>query len=63
MSGPRPGPGPSTGLCDRCRHQRLVPTRRSVFSMCLRSREDPAYPRYPVLPVRECAGFAARPSG
>jgi len=43
---------PSAGLCDRCRHQRLVPnTRGSVFSLCERSREDPAYPRYPRLPV------------
>lgn len=49
------------GLCDRCRHQRLVPNRRgSVFSLCQRSRTDPAYPRYPRLPVTRCAGFEAR---
>jgi hypothetical protein len=47
------------GLCDRCAHQRLVPnTRGSVFSLCERSRTEPeSYPRYPPLPVRECAGF------
>jgi hypothetical protein len=48
------------GLCDRCRHQRLVPTRRSVFSLCLLSREDHRYPRYPVVPVTSCTGFAPR---
>jgi hypothetical protein len=52
---------PSAGLCDRCRHQRLVPnTRGSVFSLCERSRSDPAYPRYPRLPVLSCSGFDAR---
>jgi len=46
------------GLCDRCRHQRLVAnTRGSCFSLCERSRDDPAYPKYPRLPVRACAGF------
>jgi hypothetical protein len=49
---------PPTGLCDRCLHQRLVPnTRGSVFSLCERSRTDPAYPRYPRLPVLSCPGF------
>lgn len=50
------------GLCDSCRHQRLVPnTRGSVFSLCERSREDPAYPRYPPVPVLGCPGFEPRP--
>jgi hypothetical protein len=45
------------GLCDDCAHQQLVPnTRGSVFSLCLRSREDPAYPRYPRVPVLSCPG-------
>jgi hypothetical protein len=56
----------SAGLCEECRHQRLVPnTRGSVFSLCERSREDPAYPRYPRLPVLSCPGFqrgSARPA-
>jgi hypothetical protein len=48
----------NAGLCDSCRHQQLVPnTRGSTFSLCLRSRTDQAYPRYPRLPVRECAGY------
>jgi hypothetical protein len=54
---------PAAGLCDGCRHQRLVPnTRGSVFSLCERSRDDERYPRYPRLPVRECAGFEPRPA-
>jgi len=52
------------GLCDRCVHQRLVPTTRgSVFSLCERSRAEPRrYPRYPRLPVLRCDGFDAAPS-
>lgn len=41
------------GLCDRCRFQRLVPTRRSVFTMC----EEPRMPRYPAVPVMRCPAF------
>jgi hypothetical protein len=58
MSSPpaRPG-GPQAGLCDTCVHRQLVPnTRGSVFSLCTRSREDPAYVRYPRLPVLACPG-------
>lgn len=52
------------GLCDRCTHQKLIHnTRGSTFSMCLRSREDPAYPKYPRVPVMACAGFEQRPPG
>jgi hypothetical protein len=28
--------------------------------MCERSKTDPAYPKYPRLPVLECAGFEKR---
>ncbi|HEX2096904.1 MAG TPA: hypothetical protein VHF50_05985 [Solirubrobacterales bacterium] len=49
------------GLCDRCRHQKLVRnTRGSTFSLCLRSRTDESYPRYPRIPVVECAGYDRR---
>jgi len=55
-------PGPGAGLCETCRHRQLVPnTRGSVFWLCARSRTDPAYPRYPRLPVLRCAGH--EPSG
>jgi hypothetical protein len=36
-------------------------TRGSVFSMCERSKTDPAFPKYPPLPVLECRGYLARP--
>lgn len=49
---------PAAGLCDSCRHQRLVRnTRGSRFSLCLRSLDSDAYPRYPPTPVRSCPGF------
>jgi hypothetical protein len=52
---------PQAGLCDRCRHQRLVGnTRGSTFSLCERSRSDPAFPRYPRLPVVRCSGYEPR---
>jgi hypothetical protein len=55
---------PDAGLCDRCRHQRLIRnTRGSTFSMCQLSRIDPRYPRYPRLPIRACGGFSRREEG
>ncbi|MFZ1926788.1 MAG: hypothetical protein WAU42_11670 [Solirubrobacteraceae bacterium] len=51
---------PNVGLCETCKHRRLVPnTRGSVFSLCERSRTEPAYPRYPRLPVLRCVGYEA----
>jgi hypothetical protein len=50
------------GLCDSCRHQKLVRTTRgSTFSMCLRSRTDERFPKYPRLPVERCSGYEERP--
>ena len=55
---------PDAGLCDRCRHQRLINnTRGSVFSLYERSRTDPDFPRYPRLPVQSCRGFEERAAG
>jgi hypothetical protein len=52
---------PRAGLCDSCRHQRVVRnTRGSEFSLCERSRTEPEYPRYPRLPVTKCAGHEPR---
>ncbi|HTC71277.1 MAG TPA: hypothetical protein VK655_00210 [Solirubrobacteraceae bacterium] len=62
-SNPASRVGPRAGLCDSCAHQQQVPnTRGSVFSLCLRSRTDRAYPRYPRLPVLACDGYERRPS-
>jgi hypothetical protein len=47
---------PSPGLCERCRHSRRIEARRSVYWLCERSATDPAYPRYPALPVLHCRG-------
>jgi hypothetical protein len=64
MSGRQPQ---HAGLCDSCRHQRIVPnTRGSRFSLCERSRSNPEFPRYPRLPVTLCDGYEQRsdsPSG
>ena len=57
----RPAALPPAGMCDRCRYQRIIRnTRGSAFSLCERSREDGAYPRYPRLPVQACRGFETR---
>jgi len=51
--------GVHAGLCDSCAHQKLVAnTRGSTFSLCLKAREDPAFPKYPRLPVVSCVGYA-----
>jgi hypothetical protein len=50
------------GLCDSCTAQQIVRTTRgSVFSLCRRSRTDPAFPKYPRLPVLSCRGYEPRP--
>lgn len=46
------------GLCDACRHQKLIRTGRgSEFSMCERSKTEPGYPKYPRVPVLACPGY------
>ncbi|MDP9384359.1 MAG: hypothetical protein M3P50_03830 [Actinomycetota bacterium] len=55
---------PAAGLCDRCVHQRLIRTGRgSEFSLCARSKVEPAYPKYPPVPVVRCPGFEPRAAG
>jgi hypothetical protein len=55
---PALGGRPAAGLCATCRfRQEVRNTRGSSFSLCTRSREDPAYPRYPRLPVLSCGGY------
>jgi hypothetical protein len=50
------------GLCANCRLARRVESARgSKFILCELSASDPAFPKYPRLPVIECAGYSARP--
>jgi phosphinothricin acetyltransferase len=49
------------GLCSSCTHQKLVRSGRgSTFSMCLLHKTDPAFPKYPRLPVKDCAGYESK---
>lgn len=49
----------SPGLCASCEHLRLLASPRSVFVRCGLAEVDPAFPRYPPLPVLACAGYRA----
>ena len=49
---------PDVGLCTACAHALRVPSSRgSEFWQCRLSAVDPAFPKYPRLPVRQCAGY------
>jgi hypothetical protein len=52
---------PHPGLCDRCVHRRNVVTATSRFVLCARALSDPAFAKYPRLPVIRCPGFVATP--
>jgi len=46
------------GLCRDCVHRRDVQTAKgSRFVYCEKSRDDPAFPKYPRLPVVRCGGY------
>jgi hypothetical protein len=48
----------SKGLCGTCAHAQPITSQRgSEFSMCLLSKTDPRFPKYPRLPVIECVGY------
>jgi hypothetical protein len=49
------------GLCATCVHLRLLASPRSVFVRCGLAATDPAFPRYPALPVTSCAGYRPLP--
>ncbi len=49
---------PALNLCDSCQNaKRIVSDRGSVFLMCRKHFDDPAFPKYPRLPVVECRGY------
>ena len=50
------------GLCAACVNARIVTSgKRSTFWLCELSRVDPAFPKYPPLPVVRCSGFQPKP--
>ncbi len=49
---------PAAGLCERCRHSVVHHNAKgSAFRLCLLSRTDARFPKYPRLPVLSCSGF------
>ena len=49
---------PDPGLCRDCWYSRRIESDRgSVFFRCELSLQDPTFPKYPRLPVRECSGY------
>ena len=52
------------GLCGSCVNARIIESRRgSRFYMCELSRVDPAFPKYPPLPVVKCSGYRPEQRG
>lgn len=49
--------GAEPGLCATCRHARILHSRTSTFLRCAMAEVDPAFPRYPRLPVLTCRGY------
>src|SRR5438874_12131061 len=51
-------PGNRVGLCATCAHVQVVrSSKASTFYLCRLSEIDATFPRYPSLPVRQCAGY------
>lgn len=51
--------GTNPGLCGSCRNCRIVTNDRdSQFYLCLHAKVDPAFRKYPHLPVLQCAAYA-----
>jgi hypothetical protein len=49
------------GLCGDCEHARTVASARgAVFWLCKMHDQDPAYTKYPRLPVRSCAAYTSK---
>ena len=50
------------GECGTCRQSQVVRSARgAVFFLCLRSKLDARYPKYPALPRWQCAGYDPEP--
>jgi len=51
-------PPGGAGLCASCRFAEIITSSRgSTFYLCGLAKTDPAFRRYPVLPVRQCSGY------
>jgi len=49
----------SVGLCASCARSEIIRSSRgSTFFRCKLSDTDPHFPKYPRLPVIECAGWS-----
>ena len=56
----KPSLDDGVGLCATCVHAQIVASSKgSTFHLCRKSETDDRFPRYPVLPVRRCAGYEA----
>jgi hypothetical protein len=52
------------GLCAVCQFARRIESARgSQFVLCERSHTDPAFPKYPRLPVTRCGGYVPKSGG
>ncbi len=57
-------PSPDAGLCASCSNAKVVTSDRgSVFTKCLVSEKNSAFPRYPRLPVFTCSGYMPQSLG
>jgi hypothetical protein len=55
--------GKQLGLCATCLHARTIESAKgSQFLLCQLSQSDPAFPKYPRLPVLACSGYAPKNS-
>jgi hypothetical protein len=46
------------GLCARCIHaHKIVSAKESVFILCLYSKIDSIYTKYPQIPVTQCNAY------
>ena len=59
---PEPKQHAKFGLCANCVHARLITSSKgSQFLFCQLSQSDPAFPKYPRLPVLQCSGYTPQP--
>ena len=66
MSAPQFSPEANArlGLCSDCLHARLIESSKgSQFLLCQLSQSDPAFPKYPRLPILACPGYFPKPAG